>query len=141
MKLDLPPALVESLIIRERAFNAALVSLAATIDGMWDEHRPAVGDVVYPPAWSIHSDGDGIDPFPAIRIADRRRPGECSPLNPALFNHRPISVGEPFLVSGFDPRSDAPSGRCEQHQPARDSNPGADHANITVSWIARSASI
>jgi hypothetical protein len=39
MKLDLPPALVESLIIRERAFNAALVSLAATIEGMWDEHR------------------------------------------------------------------------------------------------------
>jgi hypothetical protein len=67
MKLDLPPALVESLIIRERAFNAALVSLAATIEGMWDEHRPAVNDVVNPSAGSIHSDGYGVNPFPAIR--------------------------------------------------------------------------
>jgi hypothetical protein len=67
MKLDLPPALVESLIIRERAFNAALVSLVATIDGMWDENRPAVNDVVNPSAGSIHADGYGIDPLPAIR--------------------------------------------------------------------------
>jgi hypothetical protein len=36
MELQLPPALVEALIVRERAFNAALVSLTATIDGMFD---------------------------------------------------------------------------------------------------------
>jgi hypothetical protein len=36
MELRLPPALVEALIAREREFNAALVSLTATIDGMFD---------------------------------------------------------------------------------------------------------
>jgi putative intracellular protease/amidase len=41
MELKLPPALVEALITRERAFNAALVSLTATIDGMYSD----AGDV------------------------------------------------------------------------------------------------
>jgi hypothetical protein len=36
MELQLPPALIEALIAREREFNAALVSLTATIDGMFD---------------------------------------------------------------------------------------------------------
>jgi hypothetical protein len=31
MELKLPPALIERLIVREREFNAALVSLTATI--------------------------------------------------------------------------------------------------------------
>jgi hypothetical protein len=41
MELQLPPALVDALIIRERAFNAALVSLNATIDAMYSD----AGDV------------------------------------------------------------------------------------------------
>jgi hypothetical protein len=36
MELKLPPALVDALIDREREFNAALVRLGATIDGMFD---------------------------------------------------------------------------------------------------------
>jgi hypothetical protein len=41
MELKLPPALVEALIAREREFNAALVSLTATIDAMYSD----AGDV------------------------------------------------------------------------------------------------
>jgi hypothetical protein len=41
MELKLPPALVEALIAREREFNAALVSLTATINWMYSD----AGDV------------------------------------------------------------------------------------------------
>jgi hypothetical protein len=46
MELKLPPALVEALIAREREFNAALVSLTATIDGMYSD----AGDIPLNPA-------------------------------------------------------------------------------------------
>jgi hypothetical protein len=53
MELTLPPALVEALIVRERAFNAALVSLTATIDGMFDS---GAGDLAPRPGCAVLTD-------------------------------------------------------------------------------------
>jgi hypothetical protein len=51
MDLKLPPALVEAVIVREREFNAALVSLAATIDSMYSD----AGDAPLNPASVIRA--------------------------------------------------------------------------------------
>jgi putative intracellular protease/amidase len=51
MEFQLPPDLVERLIIHERAFNAALVSLKATIDEMYSD----AGDVPLNPASVIRA--------------------------------------------------------------------------------------
>jgi hypothetical protein len=54
MELKLPPALVEALIAREREFNAALVSLTATIDGMFDDS--GAGDLAPRPGCAVLTD-------------------------------------------------------------------------------------
>jgi hypothetical protein len=50
MELKIPPALVEALIVREREFNAALVSLTATIDAVYSDagdYTPKPGEGSY----------------------------------------------------------------------------------------------
>jgi hypothetical protein len=44
-----------------------LVAARTRLGGLRHEHWPATGNIVNPPARNRHSDGNGIDPFPAIR--------------------------------------------------------------------------